>query len=298
MMKKIVSNLLILVIAMSLFNSCEENYPVTYDDANIIVGIGESSLSIDENGSGSFTIYLGGPAGTESTEVTLTLSVEGIDNPAIEGTDFTLSSKSVNLAVGETTITVSGIDNDLFTGNKQFRILLGGNSKNYKLAAQNSIVVTIVDDEHPLQVWTGNYTIEAESYAAPGDPYYDARWEVVISTIPDEDNKISITGIAGSAKPVIATLDPDEMTIEIDSPSELGIIDLEGDALVSIYYGTDALIANADSYDISQAMLIAASKHKITGTIEEDGTIRIDRFCLIIVDELYNWDCYNTTWKR
>lgn len=165
---------------------------------------------------------------------------------------------------------------------------------------KKNILIGILEskNKHPLRNWIGNYYVEANSYAEPGNPYWDTTWNVKTRKVQGEDNKISITGIEGSNVPVIATLDIEEMTIEIDSSSNIGIVDVDGDAFVSLFYGTDALIANADSYDISYAMLNEASNYKIIGSIENNGTIRIDKFCLILVNELYMWDCYNTIWTK
>lgn len=293
MMKKILSNLFILAVAMFMVTSCDDNYPVMYDESNIIVGMSGTVLSVKEDATGSFSLYLGGVTGTESTDVTLQVSVDGISKPAIEGTDFTLSTKSVNLAVGTASVTVTPVNNDIFTGNKQFRVSIASNSKNYDVAAQESILVTIVDDEHPLKTWIGSYTVAAVSYYEPGT--YDEEWDVTASAVASDVTKLSLVGIAGSTTPVIATLNTTNMTIEITSPSDLGAI--YGYDSGSAYYATDEILAIASGY-VTAGMLTAAESHKITGTIEADGTIKIDRMCIVLDDYVYAWDCFNTTWTK
>ncbi len=293
MMKKIISNLFILAVAMFMVTSCDENYPIMFDDSTVIVGMSSSVLSVKEDATGTFTVYLGGVTGTAATDVTLQVSVDGISKPATEGTDFTLSSKNLNVAVGVATVTVTPINNDIFTGNKQFRVSIASNSKNYETAAQESILVTIVDDEHPLKVWIGNYTVAAVSYYDPGN--YDEEWDVTASAVASDVTKLSLVGIAGSTTPVIATLNTTDMTIEITSPSDLGAI--YGYDSGSVYYATDEILAIASGY-VTAGMLTAAESYKITGTIEADGTIKIDRMCVILDDFVYAWDCFNTTWTK
>src|SRR5665647_163166 len=161
MMKKIIINFCILVVTLLLVTSCEDKYPIMWNESNIVVGLGKNALSVKENATGSFNVYLGGITGTEATDVTLEVSIAGYSKPAIEGTDYTLSSKNINTPVGLTAVTVSPIDNSIFEGDKKFKIRLVSNSKNYPITPQDSIVVTIVDDEHPLKSWIGTYSVAA-----------------------------------------------------------------------------------------------------------------------------------------
>jgi len=293
MMKKIISNLLLLTVALFRVTSCDDNYPIIFDDSDVIVGMSTSTLSLREDGTGSFTIYLGGVEGTEATDVTLAVSVDGITRPAVEGTDFTLSTKNVNVQVGLASVTVTPVNNSIFTGNKQFRVTITGNSKNYSLTAQKSILVTIVDDEHPLKAWIGTYTVAAVSYGSPGE--WDEEWTITTSAIASDVTKLNVVGIAGSTTPVVATVNTTNMTIEMTSPSDLGAI--YGYDSGSVYYATDEILAIASGY-LTAGLLNAASSHKITGTIEANGTIKIDRMCIILDDYVYAWDCFNTTWTK
>lgn len=282
-----------LAVTLLLVTSCEDKYPKMWDESNIVVGLSTTSLSVKENATGSFNVYLGGVTGTEATDVTLEVSIAGISKPAIEGTDFTLSSKSINTPVGVTAVTVSPIDNSIFAGNKQFKVRLVSNSKNYPITVQDSIVVTLVDDEHPLKNWIGTYTVAAVSYGSPGA--WDESWTVTTVPVATDVTKLSMTGIAGSSAAVIATFDTDAMTVTIDSPS--AIAGGEGYDNTSLYYATDELLAIA-SGDVTANMLTAASAETIVGTIEADGTIKIDRMCIILDDYVYAWDCFNTTWTK
>lgn len=117
-MKKIFSKLFIFGVAILMMTSCDDSYPVIYDESNIIVGLNTTVLTLNEDAEGEFTIYLGGVTGTEATDVTLQVSVDGIDNPAVEGTDFTLSTKNINLPVGTASVSVIPANDDKFTDRK------------------------------------------------------------------------------------------------------------------------------------------------------------------------------------
>lgn len=302
MMKKIISNLLILAVAMIMVTSCDDTYPIVLDDSTVVIGMSKSTLSVQENGTGSFTVYLGGVTGTDATDVTLAVSVEGVTSPATEGTDYTLSTKNVNVPVGVAAVTVTPVDNDVFTGNKQFKVSIASNSKNYPMAAQQSIVVTIVDDEHPLKIWLGTYTVEALSYGNPGA--WDEEWTVTTSPVAGDPTKLALLGISDGTKPAIATFDTEEMTITIETPQDLGEIYGYADPYWGeIYYGTDVLfgLVGGDWADPSDGILAANSGNKLTGTIEADGTIRIDKILPVLrysTTRYVCWDMFKTTWTK
>ncbi len=293
MMKKIISNLFILAVAMFMMTSCDDKYPIMFDDSTVIVGMSNTTLSVKENATGSFTVYLGGVTGTEATDVTLQVSVDGISQPAIEGTDFTLSSKNVNVAVGTASITVTPVDNDIYGGNKQFRVSIASNSKNYDLAVQESILVTIVDDEHPLKPWIGTYDVLAVSYGSPGA--WDEEW-VVTTSAGDTPTTLKATGIAFGNAPVIIEFNTTDMTVEIESGQLLGdIYPDDGPYAGSIYFATDEIIDDASDYT-EDSFLTAAEGFKMTGTFTNDGVITINRIAIILDDYVYCWDVFDTTW--
>jgi hypothetical protein len=294
-MKKNIVNLLILGVITLLVTSCNDKYPIKYDESNIIVGMNSTTLSVRENSTGTFGIYLGAVTGTPATDVVIQVSTDGISNPAIEGTDFTLSSKSINVPVGVTMVTVNPVDNSIFTGDKKFKVTIVSNSKNYDMAVQQSITVTIVDDEHPLKNWIGTYTVEAASYGSPGA--WDETWTVTTSPVPSDPTKLSISGIsAAGSGPVIATLNTNSMTIELESAQDLGEV-YPGNGNIAIYYATDELLALAGN-PLNTSIIETAGTHKIIGTIESDGTIKIDRFALVMTDYVWSWDVFNTTWTK
>jgi len=301
-MKRNIVNLFILAVATIMVTSCNDKYPIKYDDSNVIVGMSSTSLKVKENGNGSFGLYLGAVTGTPATDVVLQVSTDGIASPAVEGTDFTLSSKNVNVSVGVTMVTVNPIDNSVFTGDKSFRVTIASNSKNYETAVQQTITVTIVDDEHPLKNWIGTYTVAAASYGKPGA--WDEEWTVTTSPVAGDLTKLALLGISEGNKPAIATFNTNTMTVVIETPQNLGQIYGKADPYWGeIYYGTDVLfgLVGNDWANTSDGILAANSGNKLTGTIEANGTIKIDRIAPVLRYSTTNyvvWDMFNTTWTK
>ena len=286
-----------MIVAMIMVTGCEDKYPVMYDTSNVIVGLNKTALSVKEQGpAGTFNVYLGALPGTTATDVTLAVSVEGFSKPAIEGTDYTISSKNVSVGVGEAVVTITPIDNAIFEGDKKFKLTITGNSQNYVLTPQNSITVTLVDDEHPLKNWIGTYTVAAASYGVPGA--WDEEWTVTTAPVAGDVTKLSLTGISGPGSgPVIAKLDKTAMTIEIAPGQALGAAYGAGNGPVGLYWATDEILALAGA-ELTAAMIADAATHKLTGTIQNDGTILIDRVAPILTDYVYSWDVFNTTWTK
>ncbi len=265
------------------FTSCEEDL-IKFDSSMNVVGFSKTSLVVAENNADGATveIYLGAPNGADATDVTLEVSTEGLDNPAVEGQDFTISSKTVSVGVGTATVTITPIDNDIFTGNKSFYLSITANSKNYKIAAQNEMLITINDDEHPLKNWIGTFDVDAASYGNPGA--WDEAWVVTTSPVDGDVTKLQMVGIGGGDQPVIATLDKDAMTITIDPGQDAGNAYGYGPTLV--YWGFTDLSAFDDT-------------KPLTGTIQNDGTIVVDNWCHNLSDYgTYIWDVFKTTFTK
>jgi len=298
-MKKYIFKICIILVTLTIVTGCQKEYPIKFDAASSIVGFSKSTLSITENGSGgSFNLYLGAKAGAAATDVTLAVSVEGIANPAIEGTDFTISSETISVPVGVTAVTITPIDNNLFQGNKQVNLIIASNSKNYPVADQDTLTVTIIDDEHPLKAWIGTYKVAAVSYGNPGA--WDEEWNVTISAVAGKLDQLQMVGLGnGSTIPVIATLNKTSLTISFNSGQPLGQAYGSGNGAVSLYYGTAAIIGQVLAGDvITSAMLSASSSVKITGTINANGTILVDKMGMILTDYDWPWDVFNTTWTK
>ena len=90
------------------------------------------------------------------------------------------------------------------------------------------------------------------------------------------------------------------MTIEIESGQSLGMAYGSGNGPVVLYYATDEILALAGDF-VTAPMLAIAATHKLTGTIQNDGTILIDRVAPILTsydDGILCWDVFNTTWTK
>lgn len=299
-MKKYIFILSIIFVTLIFFTGCEKQYPIKFDSATTVVGFSKTTLSVIENGTGgSVNIYLGAKTGTASTDVTVAISTDGISAPAIEGTDFTLSSKSISVGVGETPISVTPINNDVLEGNKMFKLIITSNSQGYQIADQDTLLVTLIDDEHPLKPWIGTYKVNAASYGKPGA--WDEEWTVTVSAVADNLDQLQFVGLGnGSTIPAIATFDKTNMTISFTSGQPVGPAYGSGNGAVSLYYGTADIIGQLLLGEtITAAMLTASSSLNITGTIDDtNGAIQVDKMALILTDYDAVWDVFNTTWTK
>jgi hypothetical protein len=283
-MKKYIFKLSIILVTLTIVTGCQKEYPIKFDAASSIVGFSKTTLSINENGTGgSVDLYLGAKAGTAATDITLAVSMEGIANPAIEGTDFTISSKTISVPVGVTAVTITPIDNNIFQGNKQVNLIIASNSKNYPVADQDTLTVTIIDDEHPLKAWIGTYKVAAVSYGKPGA--WDEEWTVVTSAVDGDVTKLSLKGVgSSSANAIIATFSTTAMTITVAPGQSLG--NCYGYGPTSVFKGTPDLTFNESV--------------PLIGTINSNGNMTIDLWGQKIVSGTYAgaWDVFNTTWTK
>ncbi len=280
------------MVAILLVTGCEDE-KIMISKSIKLVGFNSSSQVIAESQTGDVSLFLGATSG-KSVTVTLQVSTTGISSPAAEGTDFTISTKTPELTTGETEITITTIDNDQFTGDKYFDLVIV-DSENYQTAAENTIRITISDDEHPLKNWLGSYSVDAVSYANPGG--WDESWTVVISPVAGELDQVELVGISNSGDPIVATIDKDLLTITIESGQlyEGYGYGAEG---CGLYYATDDILAIANGY-ITGDMLQAATAITMEGTVAGDGsTIAIDRMAVNLEAYTYIWDCFNTTWTK
>ena len=280
--------LLYIVMMAAIFTSCK-NDPIMFDSSKTFVAFTSTSVSVVENENAlDIPVMVAGVPGSPAVTVNFEVKTEGIANPAVEGTDFTiLSSGSVDFPDGSgmVNITIHPIDNGVFTGDKSFELVLTSNSKNYPTGAENVITVTLKDNEHPLAKWIGTYSVSAVSYYSPGQ--YDELWSVTTEPDPNDVNKLIITGVgAPGSGPLKATINLEEMSITLAPGQVLG--DVYGYGSISVYKGTDA----GDNIIQDQPLV---------GVIQDDGTIKIDLWGELITDGQNAgllWDVFNTTWTK
>lgn len=299
-MKKIIIKTGILLVTLIMVTACEDRV-IMFDSSMNLVGFTASSVTVNESQTvpTPFYLYFGAAEGTPETTVTLTIDTAGLgDAAAREGVDFSISSKSLDLEVGvDNSATISPIDNAVFTGNKKFYIVISASSSSI-ISAQKRFLVTIADDEHPLKAWLGSYTVTALSYGSPGD--WDEEWNIQTTAVDGHLDQIAITGLGyGSTEPLIATIDRDNLTITIVSAQTLGAAYGGDNGEVKLYYGTDAIIGQVHAGDyVTSEMLSAAALIPITGTIDNDGTIFLDRMGMVLTDYDWCWDVFDTTWDK
>ncbi|HDR88692.1 MAG TPA: hypothetical protein ENN63_03550 [Bacteroidetes bacterium] len=280
-MKNYIIKLSLVLSVVLLFAACEQER-IMFDTSLAVVGFQSDAFDIPEAEGDSIILYLGATSGTAPTEVTLEVSTEGHANPAIEGEDYTIESKQVTLEVGVTKVAIIPVDNDIFTGDKTFTVTIVSNSKDYEQAVQRSAVVTIKDDEHPLNQWIGTYDVFAASYGSPGA--WDENWVVTTSPVAGNPDQLQLLGVGGGDQPIIATFDPEEMTITIAPGQNAG--NAYGYGPTIVYWGETDL----SGFD---------EEEPLVGDIEADGSMSVDRWTMVLQDYgNYIWDCFNTTWTK
>ena len=287
MKKLIINTSMVLVTTLFLVTACKKDY-IMFDSSMNLVGFSSSSLTIREDNSGMAFVYLGATDNTPATVITLTVDTAGFGkNAAREGIDFNLSASTLSVEIGEeNSIGILPVNNDIFTGDKKFFLVISSNSMNYKISAQKKLLVTISDDEHPLKQWIGTYDVEAPSFSVPGD--WDESWVVTTSPVEDHPDQLLLEGVGLSGTGMIASLDINAMTITISPGQNIGLAyaawgyDVVGQDEITVYHGYENL-----SWD---------STTDIVGTILGNGNMTINGWCHIQSGEV--WDVFNTTWTK
>lgn len=287
-MKNIFKYLLIVSLGVILFSSCEETDIKLSEN---VIGLQSQSGRIGEDATAPIAIYVYNASASAST-VNFSFSTEGIANPAVEGTDFTLVNSSKTLtfsgAYATDSILIKPIDNSSFEGNKQVIVKLSDPGTGFVLANEDTYTLSIIDDEHPLATWIGTYTVDAASNLQPGT--WDETWGVKIEPIDGVTDQLSITGIGlapggdfSVCIPVVATFDKDNMTISVDASSEIG--DPYDWAPCGIYgFNGSALVTSGT----------------IDGTISNDGTIVFPYMAIGYTGapSAYLWDIFTPTFHK
>ncbi|MBN1415872.1 MAG: hypothetical protein JW973_12285 [Bacteroidales bacterium] len=218
-------NLLVFLAAgFGLLSSCEINHPIFVPDDISYVAFSHSETAIRENkGEVDIELYLT-TYSSSPAEFTLTSYSEGLEYPAIEGTDYHLpagSKVSFPNGMGYAEVSVDIIDNDEKDGLKQFWLEIESGTEDYQIGidGKHKILITIQDDEHPLKYILGRYRIEAVSYY--GSQYNLAHEGFLIE--PDADTtKVRLTNIVEGvtptlSRPLIGTVDVLKQEITVKS---------------------------------------------------------------------------------
>lgn len=288
-MKKGIKNIIYMLAAVMLVTSCEWD-PIMFDDSKSHVAFNEpTKLMPEQGGEQAIVVRVSALDGSPSLTVEFEFDTTGIDpaSAAFEGTDFTLVNESNTLSFpngwGYDTIWIDPVDNDIFTGDRKFNIVLTSNTEDYPFGEASTVLVTLADNEHPLGNWIGSYAIDAVSYGNPGG--WDEAWTAVTAPNPDDVNQLMITITTGysTGSPFPATIDLENMTIEIAAGTDAG--DAYGVGATILYVGDYATIDQ---------------ESPIVGTISEDGSIAIDELAVVLseYDGGTYWDAFNTSWTK
>jgi hypothetical protein len=225
-------------------------------------------------------------------------NVDNEQSEVTNGYHYTIANDPMELDYpngwGYDTIWVTPVDNETFSGNRSFVLRIFANSMQYPLGAQDSIICTIVDDEHPLGNWIGTYDVTALSYGSPGA--WDEFWAgVTTEPDPNDVTKLVFSNVAGGDESFSATFNLETMTISIPAGTLIG--DPYGNGDTRLYNATPDLLDNAGDY-VTEAMINAAAGAPLEGTIAADGSIHIDNVAIILDDYVYCWDVFDTYWTK
>ncbi|MBQ7041186.1 MAG: hypothetical protein IJN66_00550 [Muribaculaceae bacterium] len=150
------------VASMMLFASCSNDQP-EFNDADAFIAFTNTALSVDEfGGSIDVPVLLTSLAGLDGEAV---IEVDSTST-AIEGVHFTLpESNTITFTKDAPTqnFNIQIIDNDEFGGDKKIVLKITAVT-GVNMGAVSTCVVTIADNEHPLQAILGKYVGKGESY--------------------------------------------------------------------------------------------------------------------------------------
>lgn len=222
-MKHTIKHIFIAILAL-LFVACGEEDKALFDDNDAYFAFEIESASISEDSDENLEISLYISKSKALGSVVLAADSEGFDNPAVEGVDFEI--------VGGETVTFRGeyfqevlirvMDNDDTDGDKQFNLSMVSNDINAGMGMADgelsNVLITIIDDEHPLASVLGAYTL---SYDSPWNGNGQQEMNQIFS-VEGSDKQVGIVlgyyrdneDFALSTK-VMGTVDLEAMTISI-----------------------------------------------------------------------------------
>lgn len=196
---RILKYILIAISCCGALLSCKEDKMpyLKLKDANVYFDLNTSRFdpSVVETASKlKVPLILAGMPGTYPVSVTVETDTSGIENPAIEGIDYTIREKTVTFEEGYGTqyIEVNPINNEERQPNRSFKLLISSTSKELVPNPANKITITIVDGGHPLLYMKGAYKATAI------DRYYTGErvsFNVSITPDPDDDNAVYVENI-------------------------------------------------------------------------------------------------------
>ena len=247
-MKSILKYIPVFIMLFVAF-SCEEEDPVLFKVEDSFVAFDNTAGVVPEGSPTAIEIPVSVATHKgASVTVTFEFSTEGIDNPAVEGVDFTLvnSSKTLTFAegVGSEMIKIQAIDNGVRDLDKYVKIKIVSNSAGFDLGMAGGLgleyTLTVADDEHPLALVLGNY-VESD-YLFP-DGSLEATYNVIVEPDPDDETKVLINNLWGGGEIISAIVDLDNMTLTIPAGTVIYVSGTYGDCVMT------RIDLNAGAYD-------------------------------------------------
>jgi hypothetical protein len=294
-MKKYILKYMIVLagISVMLFPSCEEEELITFDNSNRFVAFELESGKLGEGEDKQLAIPVSYAAtNNDNPKVVLEISAEGMNNPAVENEDFTISSKELTFKNGFVdTIYISSIDNDVRDKDKTVNIVIKdapeGVTIGYAEGKKSAYTLTIADDEHPLAKYIGAYTGAATDQSSGS---VETWANVTTGVVEGDETKLTFTGIAGSSETVVATTDLSTGEISIAAGQTIGDVYGYGEiGIVNMYYDAD------------QGTWFTRDGQPVAGTLKDDGSIEFTDWGHDIVAgdyASYIWGSYDVTFTK
>lgn len=239
-----------------VFASCDDNDPQSFNSADNHVSFPQRTATVDENATEPLQIPIAYACTPGSGNVTVTIkgTAEGQSNPAVEGKDYIIRNKEITFDNGSEVkhVVIEPIDNDKFEGKKTFNIVIEGTSPNLpQESAQNTVNVTIVDDEHPWAAIIGNYTITTYSVFSGNDI------SIPVEIVATDDDINVLAAYIWDPVP------PGDYGVTIAAPVYVDIIEEDGEILVKF---------NDDQYiGVSPKPTNSWHPHFRATSVESDG---------------------------
>jgi len=286
-MKKIFKYIMTLIVGVSMFTSCDDlNEPIYLNNEDRFVAFFNTTFGVKENNGDKvgILVYIGSVSGNGCT-VNFDFDTAGIALPAIEGVDFTLVNATKTLTFtnyyGYDTIWIEPIDNDYYDQNKTVNIVLSSPTNGVNLGAERTLLLTIIDDEHPLKDWIGTFVADAASQGEPGN--WDETWNVETSAVDGDPTSLYLSGIAGSPSKIILSFNTDDGTVTIQPGQTINGYTYGNYGPIGIYWG------EYPNIDLEKP---------IVGEFYADGSIYLPNFGEMFVNETnYGivWDVFDVT---
>ena len=256
-MKKIIYICFAALIGLS---ACGEADSVLLDESQEYFAFTAKSLTVMEDGSAVTATVEWAKVTPRAGNLELEIVVAGLEKPAVEGTDYTISSKTVSFESGEysKTITITPIDNSAMAGNKMFIIKMKNTNVSSKFGSSgdenNQIRVTIIDDEGALELADilGTYA-QVDYLNSTGAPEYAPYLMGIAAT--SNPNEVTLVNFWGEGKDIIAEIDLITYSIAIP-PGQLIYVDGTYGNCLAVYYSEGYYYPN----------------EKIPGSISLDGS--------------------------